>query len=266
MTGPMRELSGKGALVTGSTQGIGLCIAQALAERGANVVLNGFGDRGVIETTRASIERDHGVQVFYSSANLEYPEEIASMMTYAQGALGNVDILVNNAGIQQTGRIEAFDVDAWNRMLAINLTAVFHTMRAAIPGMRNAKWGRIVNIASVHGLVASATKGPYIASKHGVAGLTKAAALENADVPVTSNAICPGMVRTTILDEQVSALAERDSISRDEAATRLVAMNQPSPAFVLPESVAALAVFLCGEAAREIRGACIPIDGGWTAR
>ncbi len=261
-----RELEGKGALVTGSTQGIGLCIARGLAERGANVLLHGLGDPGVIEDIRESLAAEHGVKVYRHGANLEHVDEIDELMTFAGATLGQVDILVNNAGIQHTGRLEAFAVDTWNRMIAINLTAAFHTMRAAIPGMRAARWGRIINIASTHGLVASPTKGPYIASKHGLVGLTKAAALENADLPITCNAICPGMVRTPILDEQIDALARRESIDVEDAAARLVGANQPSGEFVRPEQVSALAMFLCSDAAREVRGACIPVDGGWTAR
>lgn len=262
----MRELKGKGALITGSTQGIGLCIAHSLAKLGANVCLAGLGDPDEISATQASLVNSYGVDVFYSSATLERVDEIAAMMEFAKESLGNVDILVNNAGIQKTGRIEEFDVGIWESMLAINLSAVFHTMRAAVPGMRAARWGRIVNIASVHGLVASANKGPYIATKHGLVGLTKCVALENADLPITCNAICPGMVRTGILDEQINALAERESLPREEAGARLLSMNQPSANFVLPEHIAALVAFLCREAAREIRGACIPVDGGWTAK
>lgn len=261
----MQDLQGKTALVTGSTSGIGLAIARAMAARGAGILLNGFGDAAEIEEIRADMAREHGVAVHYSGADLTRTEQISEMVEMAVGKLGKVDILVNNAGIQHTDRVENFPVERWDSIIALNLSAVFHATRAILPGMRERGWGRIINIASVHGLVGSTTKSAYIAAKHGVVGLTKVVALENADTGITCNAICPGWVLTPLVEKQVEQLVERESITPEQAKQRLLAEKQPSKAFVTPEQIGELAVFLCSAAADEIRGAALPIDGGWTA-
>lgn len=261
----MQDLQGKTALVTGSTSGIGLAIARAMAAQGASILLNGFGDDAEIEEIRADMARKNGVAVHYSGADLTRPEEISEMVEMAVGKLGKVDILVNNAGIQHTDRVENFPVERWDSIIALNLSAVFHATRVILPGMRERGWGRIINIASVHGLVGSTTKSAYIAAKHGVVGLTKVVALENADTGITCNAICPGWVLTPLVEKQVEQLVERESITPEQAKQRLLAEKQPSKAFVTPEQIGELAVFLCSAAADEIRGAALPIDGGWTA-
>ena len=255
-------LTGKTALVTGSTSGIGLGIAKALATHGANVVLNGFGD---VDAARAAF-REIDAEIGYHPADMTKPEQIADMMAYAERSIGAIDILVNNAGIQHVARVEDFPVEKWDAILAINLTSAFHTARLALPGMRARNWGRILNIASAHGLVASAEKSAYVAAKHGLVGLTKTLALETATTGITANAICPGWVLTPLVQKQVEARAAKDQIEIDEAKRRLLADKQPSMQFTTPEQLGELAVFLCSAAADNIRGAAINVDGGWLAQ
>jgi 3-hydroxybutyrate dehydrogenase len=255
-------LKGKTALVTGSTSGIGLGVALALARQGANIVLNGFGD---VEGPKAQVAA-LGVQVGYHGADMSKPAEIEAMMAYATETFGGVDILVNNAGIQFVAPIETFPVERWDSIIAINLSSAFHTTRLALPGMQARNWGRIVNIASAHGLVASAQKSAYVAAKHGVVGLTKVTALENATTGVTCNAICPGWVLTPLVQKQIDAIAAREGIPVAAAQAKLLGEKQPSLAFATPEQIGGLAVYLCSDAAAQIRGTSISIDGGWTAQ
>jgi 3-hydroxybutyrate dehydrogenase len=255
-------LKGKTALVTGSTSGIGRGIALRLAREGASIVLNGFGDAEAVE---ASV-RELGVRVAYHGADVSKPEEIELMMAYAEAEFGGVDVLVNNAGIQHVAAIEDFSTERWDAIIAINLSSSFHTMRLAIPGMRKKNWGRVLNIASVHGLVASAQKSAYIAAKHGLVGLTKCVALETAATNVTVNAICPGWVLTPLVQKQVDARAAAQGISDDEAKKQLLSEKQPAPQFTTVEELGALAVFLCSDAAANVRGVAWPMDGGWTAQ
>ncbi len=255
-------LKGKTALVTGSTSGIGLGVALALARQGANIVLNGFGD---VEGPRAQVAA-LGVQVGYHGADMSKPAEIEAMMGYVAETFGGVDILVNNAGIQFVAPVESFPVERWDAIIAINLSSAFHTTRLALPGMQARNWGRIINIASVHGLVASAQKSAYVAAKHGVVGLTKATALENATTGVTCNAICPGWVLTPLVQKQVDARAAADGIDNAEATRRLLGEKQPSMQFTSPEELGELAVFLCSSAANNVRGVAWSVDGGWTAQ
>ena len=259
-------LKGKTALVTGSTSGIGLGVARALAEQGANVVLNGFGDAAEIAALQAEISARYGVQTAYHAADMSKPAAIEAMMAFAADRFGAVDILVNNAGIQHVAAIEDFPVDKWDAILAINLSSVFHTTRLVLPAMRERNWGRIVNIASTHGLVASVQKSAYIAAKHGVVGFTKTTALETARTGITCNAICPGWTMTPLVQRQIDARALRDGISLDEAKLLTVAEKHPSGEFVTIEQLAALAVFLCSPAADQVRGAAWNIDGGWVAQ
>lgn len=255
-------LKGKTALVTGSTSGIGRGIALRLAREGASIVLNGFGDAAAVE---ASV-RELGVRVGYHGADVSKPEEIESMMAYAEDEFGGVDVLVNNAGIQHVAAIEDFPTERWDAIISINLSSSFHTMRLAIPGMRKKNWGRVLNIASVHGLVASAHKSAYIAAKHGLVGLTKCVALETATTNVTVNAICPGWVLTPLAQKQVDARAAAQGISDDEAKKQLLSEKQPAPQFTTVEELGALAVFLCSDAAANVRGVAWQVDGGWTAQ
>ncbi|MCC6074332.1 3-hydroxybutyrate dehydrogenase [Pseudomonas sp. GCM10022188] len=257
----MTILKGKTALVTGSTSGIGLGIAHCLAAAGADIVLNGFGDA----TQALEAVRQHGQQVRHHPADLSRPEEIAALVAFAEGEFGAVDILVNNAGIQHVAPVEEFPAERWDSILAINLSAAFHTTRLALPGMRRRNWGRIVNIASVHGLVASAQKSAYVAAKHGLLGLTKVVALETAQSPVTCNAVCPGWVLTPLVQQQIDARAQA---SGDPLAARhdLLAEKQPSLEFVTPEQLGALVLFLCSDAASQVRGAAWNMDGGWVAQ
>ena len=259
-------LKGKSALVTGSTSGIGEAIARALAKAGANVMLNGFGDGAAIERQRAGMAKDYGVKVAYSGADMTKPAEIAAMVKAAEQEFGALDILVNNAGIQHVAKIEDFPIDRWDAIIAINLSSAFHSARAALPGMKKRKWGRIINIASTHGLVASAEKGAYVAAKHGIVGLTKVIAIEAANDGVTCNAICPGWVLTPLVQKQIDARAKASGQSNDEARVALVSEKQPLHDFTKPESIGALAVFLCSDAAATITGATQAIDGGWTAQ
>jgi 3-hydroxybutyrate dehydrogenase len=255
-------LKGKTALVTGSTSGIGLGVAKALAAQGAKLVLNGFGD---VEAAKAEVAA-LGVPVGYHGADMSKPEQIAEMMAYATREMGGVDILVNNAGIQHVAPVEDFPVDKWDAILAINLSSAFHTTRLALPGMRARGWGRVINVASTHGLVASAQKSAYVASKHGLIGFTKAVALETATSAITVNAICPGWVLTPLVQKQVDARAAAEGVDDAEAKRRLLADKQPSLQFTTPEQLGELAVFLCTPAADNIRGAAFNVDGGWAAQ
>ncbi|WP_144640152.1 3-hydroxybutyrate dehydrogenase [Bordetella genomosp. 13] len=259
-------LKGKVAVVTGSTSGIGLGIATAFAQNGADVVLNGFGDAAEIEKLRAELAAQHGVKVLYDGADLSKGEAVRQLVANTVQSLGRIDILVNNAGIQHTALIEDFPVEKWDSIIALNLSAVFHGMAAALPHMKKQGWGRIINIASAHGLVGSPSKSAYVAAKHGVVGLTKVAALEAAGQGVTANAICPGWVRTPLVEKQITAIAKDKGISQDEAARELLGEKQPSLQFVTPEQLGGTAVFLASDAAAQITGASISVDGGWTAR
>ena len=259
-------LNGKTALVTGSTSGIGLGIAERLAAQGAHVILNGFGD---VEAPKAAVlaaGQAHGVKVGYHGADMSKPGEIEALFACAQAEFGGVDIVVNNAGIQHVANVEDFPVEKWDAILAINLTSAFHTMRLALPGMRARNWGRIINIASAHGLVASAGKSAYVAAKHGLVGLTKAAALETATTGVTANAICPGWVLTPLVQKQIDAKAEREGVTLAEAQKGLLGEKQPSLQFVTPSQLGDLAVFLCSPGADNVRGAAWNVDGGWLAQ
>ncbi|TSE21676.1 D-beta-hydroxybutyrate dehydrogenase [Tepidimonas alkaliphilus] len=255
-------LQGKTALVTGSTSGIGLGIAKALAARGAQIVLNGFGD---VERARAEIEA-LGAPVLYHGADMSKPAEIEDLMRAAAARFGRVDILVNNAGIQHVAPIEDFPAERWDAILAINLSSAFHTIRLALPAMRAAGWGRIINVASVHGLVASAQKSAYVAAKHGLVGLTKVVALETATTGITCNAICPGWVLTPLVQKQVDAKAAAQGLSPSEATRQLLSEKQPSLQFTTPEQLGELAVFLCSPAADNVRGVAWNVDGGWVAQ
>ncbi len=255
-------LKGKTALVTGSTSGIGLGIAKALAAQGANIVLNGFGD---VEGPQAEVAA-LGVQVSYHGADMSKPAEIEAMVQHAHATFGGLDILVNNAGIQHVARVENFPVERWDAILAINLSSAFHATRLALPGMLSKGWGRIINVASVHGLVGSAEKSAYVAAKHGVVGLTKVTALENATTGVTCNAICPGWVLTPLVQKQVDAKAAAQGISNTDATRQLLGEKEPSMQFTTPEELGALAVFFCSPAGNNVRGVAWNMDGGWTAQ
>ncbi|MCK6429184.1 MAG: 3-hydroxybutyrate dehydrogenase [Burkholderiaceae bacterium] len=258
-------LKGKTALVTGSTSGIGLGIARALAKEGANIVVNGFGEDRVI----AGVEKELqalGVRTLYHGADMGKPAEIEDLIRTAERTFGCIDVLVNNAGIQFVANIEEFPVERWDAIIAINLSSAFHTIRLALPKMKQANWGRIINIASVHGLVASAQKSAYVAAKHGIVGLTKAVALETATTGVTCNAICPGWVLTPLVQKQIDDRAAREKIPSDAAKRALLGEKQPSLEFVTPEQLGALAAFLCSPAANQIRGAAWNVDGGWYAQ
>jgi 3-hydroxybutyrate dehydrogenase len=259
-------LKGKTAIVTGSTSGIGLGIARALGAEGANLMLNGFGDAAQIETLRAGIAGEFGVKVAYSAADMSRPEQIRQMVEDATAQLGSVGILVNNAGIQHTAPVESFPPERWDAVLAINLSSAFHAIQAVLPGMKSSNWGRIVNIASTHGLIASVEKSAYVAAKHGLLGLTKVVALEMAKTNVTCNAICPGWVLTPLVQKQIEDRAERNGIAVERAKADLLGEKQPSGEFATPEQIGALCVFLCSEAAAQVRGAAVPVDGGWVAQ
>jgi len=255
-------LKGKTALVTGSTSGIGLGIAKALAQQGANIVLNGFGDS---EAPRAEISA-LGVKVDYHGADMSKPAQIEDMMKFAASTFGRVDVLVNNAGIQHVANVEDFPPERWDAVIAINLTSAFHTTRLAIPAMRKANWGRVINIASAHGLVASAKKSAYVAAKHGIVGLTKTVALETATSGVTCNAICPGWVLTPLVQKQIDDRSAREGISIAQAQNDLLGEKQPSLQFTTVDQLGGLAVFLCSPAADQVRGVAWQVDGGWTAQ
>jgi len=255
-------LKGKTALVTGSTSGIGLGIAKALAAEGANIMLNGFGE---VEAAKSELA-GYGVRVAYHGADMSSPAEIEAMVQACGAEFGSLDVLVNNAGIQFVAPVESFPVERWDAIIAINLSSAFHTTRLALPGMQARGWGRILNIASVHGLVASAQKSAYVAAKHGLIGFTKAVALETATSGVTVNAICPGWVLTPLVQKQVDARAAAAGIGDEEAKRQLLAEKEPSLQFTTPEELGALAVFLCSDAAGNMRGAALTMDGGWTAQ
>ena len=256
----------KVALVTGSTSGIGLGIARALAEQGADIMLNGFGETSMINGLIQELSSMHGGRVLHHGADMSKPSEIEDMIRATESKLGRIDFLVNNAGIQQVSAIEDFPVDRWDAIIAINLSSAFHTTRCALPGMKKRGFGRIINIASAHGLVASANKSAYVAAKHGIVGLTKTVALECASTPVTCNAICPGWVLTPLVQKQVDARAAEKKISNDDAKRDLLAEKQPSGEFVTPEQLGQLAVFFCSDAATQVRGVAWAMDGGWTAQ
>ena len=259
-------LKGKTALVTGSTSGIGLAIARALASDGANLMLNGFGDKSMIENQRAGLEKEFGIKAGYSAADMSKPAEIADMVRATEKEFGALDVLVNNAGIQHVANIEDFPIEKWDAIIAINLSSSFHTIRTAVPGMKKRKWGRIINIASAHGLVASTQKVAYVAAKHGLVGLTKVVAMETANAGVTCNAICPGWVLTPLVQQQIDARAKASGNSVREAEIALLSEKQPMHQFTKPENIGALAVFLCSNAAATITGSAYSIDGGWVAQ
>ncbi|VIO68997.1 3-hydroxybutyrate dehydrogenase [Bradyrhizobium ivorense] len=259
-------LKGKVAIVTGSTSGIGLGIARELARLRADIVLNGFGDAGEIEQIRGGITREYGVRVAYDGADMSKEEAVRGLIAAAVEKYGRLDILVNNAGIQFTAPVEEFPAAKWNAILAINLSAAFHGIAAAVPQMRKQGWGRIVNIASAHGLVASTHKAAYVAAKHGLIGLTKVVGLETAGSGVTCNAVCPGWVRTPLVDKQIDDIAAQRGISQQDAAKELLAEKQPSLQFVSPAQLGGTVAFLCSGAADQITGTAISVDGGWTAQ
>jgi len=258
-------LKGKSAVITGSTSGIGLGIARALAQEGVNVMLNGFGDKAEIEQTRAGIEKEFKVKALYSPADMTKPAEIAEMVRSAGETLGSVDILVNNAGIQFVSPIEEFPIEKWDQIIAINLSSAFHGIRAAIPGMKARKWGRIVNTASAHSLVASPFKSAYVSAKHGIAGLTKTAALELATFGITVNCISPGYVWTPLVERQIPDTMKARNLTKEQVINDVLLEAQPTKQFVTIEQVASLALYLCTDAAAQITGTNLSIDGGWTA-
>jgi 3-hydroxybutyrate dehydrogenase len=258
-------LKSRSAVVTGSTSGIGLGYARALAKEGVNVMINGFGDKAAIEKERTGIEKDFGVKALYSPADMTKPDEIAKMIADAEKAFGAVDILISNAGIQFVSPIEEFPIDKWNAIIAINLSAAFHGIRAAVPGMKARKWGRIINTASAHSLVASPFKAAYVSAKHGIAGLTKTVALEVATFGITVNAISPGYVWTPLVEKQIPDTMKARNMTREQVMNDVLLEAQPTKQFVTVEQVAAMAVYLCSDAASQITGANMVMDGGWTA-
>ena len=260
------SLKGKVALVTGSTSGIGLGIAHALAAAGADIMMNGFGDPAAIQSTRAGMAEKHGVRVLHDGADVSRAEPIAAMVSRTEAELGRLDILVNNAGIQHVAPIANFPPDRWDAIIAINLSSAFHAIHAAIPGMKSRKWGRIINIASAHGLVGSPGKSAYVAAKHGIIGLTKVAALELANDGITCNAICPGWVLTPLVQKQLDARAEQEHRTVEDVTHAFLTEKQALAAFSTPEGIGALSVFLCSDAAATMTGSPISIDGGWTAQ
>jgi 3-hydroxybutyrate dehydrogenase len=258
-------LKGKTALVTGSTSGIGLGYARALAGQGANVTLNGFGNKDAIEQLRVRIEKEFGVRAFYSPADMSKPEEIADMVHATEKTFGSLDILINNAGVQYVAPIEEFPIEKWNQIIAINLSSAFHTIRAAVPGMKSRKWGRIINTASAHSLVASPFKVAYVSAKHGLAGLTKTVALEVATFGITVNCISPGYVWTPLVEAQIPDTMKARGMTEEQVKRDVLLAAQPTKEFVTIDEVASLAVYLCSDAAKAITGANLSIDGGWTA-
>ncbi|MFN3230572.1 MAG: 3-hydroxybutyrate dehydrogenase [Alphaproteobacteria bacterium] len=262
----MGALTGKNAIVTGSTSGIGLGIAEALADAGCNVMINGLRNPERIEEACGRLRERSGIESIYSSADMSKPDQIAEMVEDAKERFGSVDIMVNNAGIQYVEPIESFPPEKWDAIIAINLSAAFHTTRAVVPGMKDRGWGRVINIASAHALVASPYKSAYVAAKHGIAGLTKTAALEVAEDGITVNAIAPGYVLTPLVEKQIPDTAEARGMTEDEVVREVILDAQPTKEFVTVEQVAALAVYLCGDQAASINGAVLPIEGGWTAQ
>jgi 3-hydroxybutyrate dehydrogenase len=258
-------LKGKSALVTGSTSGIGLAIARALAAQGANVTINGFGDKAAIESERTGIEKEFAVKALYSVADMSKPAEIADMVRTSEQTFGSLDILVNNAGIQYVAAIEEFPVEKWDQIIGINLSSAFHTIRAAVPGMKKRKWGRIINTASAHSLVASPFKVAYVAAKHGLAGLTKTVALEVATFGITANCISPGYVWTPLVEKQIPDTMKARGLTEEQVKRDVLLAAQPTKEFVTVDQVADLAIYLCSDAAKSITGANLSIDGGWTA-
>ncbi|WP_112662904.1 3-hydroxybutyrate dehydrogenase [Microvirga flavescens] len=258
-------LKSKTAVVTGSTSGIGLAIARAFAKEGASVVINGMGDAAEIEKERAGIEKEFGVKAIYSPADMTKPDEIAAMIALAEKTFGSVDVLVNNAGIQFVSPVEEFPIEKWNQILAINLSSAFHTIRAAVPGMKARKWGRIINTASAHSLIASPFKSAYVAAKHGIAGLTKTIALETATHGITVNCISPGYVWTPLVERQIPDTMKARGLTKEQVINDVLLEAQPTKQFVTVDQVAALAVFLTTDAASQITGANLSMDGGWTA-
>jgi 3-hydroxybutyrate dehydrogenase len=259
-------LKGKTAVVTGSTSGIGLAIARAMAREGANTVINGFGDKAAIEKERTSIEQEFSVKAIYSPADMTQPAEIADMIRTAEKTFGSVDVLVNNAGIQHVSPIEDFPIDKWDAIIAINLSAAFHAIRTAIPGMKARKWGRIISTASAHSLVASPFKAAYVTAKHGLTGLTKTVALEVATFGITANCISPGYVWTPLVEKQIPDTMKARNMTEEQVKRDVLLAAQPTKQFVTVDQVASLAVYLCSDAASQITGANISIDGGWTAQ
>lgn len=259
-------LKNKVAIVTGSTSGIGLGIARVLAGQGADIVLNGFGDAAEIEAARAAMAKEHGVRVIYDGADMSKGSAFRGLIAAAAATLGRVDILVNNAGIQFTAPVEDFPAAKWDAILAINLSAAFHGIAAAVPLMKKQGWGRIVNVASAHGLVGSTHKAAYVAAKHGLVGLTKVVALETAGTGLTANAVCPGWVRTPLVEKQIADIAAERKIRQETAAAELLGGKQPSGAFVTPEQLGGTVAFLCSPAADQITGTTIAVDGAWTAQ
>ena len=257
---------GKVAIVTGSTSGIGLGIAKALAASGCHVMLNGFGDTNEIEKIRAGIENECGVQVAYNAADMTKPQDIAALIKDAADRWGSVDIIVNNAGIQHVSPVDEFPEEKWDAIIAINLSSAFHMTKHALPYMKKNKWGRIVNLASAHALVASPFKSAYVAAKHGIAGFTKTVALEVAQQGITVNAICPGYVKTPLVENQIADTAKARGITEDEVVNNVMLAAQPTKQFTQVEQLGDLAVFLCSDSAANITGAMLPVDGGWTAQ
>jgi len=259
------SLKSRVAVVTGSTSGIGLAVARALAKEGANVLLNGFGDAAEIEKARGDVEKEFGVKAIYSAADMTKPKEIADMIALAERTFGSVDVLVNNAGIQFVSPVEDFPIEKWDQIIAINLSSAFHAIRAALPGMKKRKWGRIIQTASAHSLVASPFKSAYVSAKHGIAGLTKTIALETATDGVTVNCISPGYVWTPLVEKQIPDTMKARNMTREQVINDVLLSAQPTKEFVTVDEVAAIVVFLCSDSAKQITGANISVDGGWTA-
>jgi 3-hydroxybutyrate dehydrogenase len=262
----LNGLEGRNAVVTGSTSGIGLAIAETLAQQGSNVMLNGLGDASEIEQTRQKLARSTNRKIGYSAANMREPRQVSAMIDAAREAFGSVDILINNAGIQHVAPIDEFPEDKWDAILAINLSAAFHAVKASLPAMKEKGWGRIVNVASAHGLIGSPFKSAYVAAKHGIVGFTKVTALETAEAGITSNAICPGYVRTPLVEKQIDDQAKAHGIPREKVIRDIMLKSQPTKRFVEASEVAAATAFLCSNQAASITGIALPIEGGWTAQ